>query len=425
VILISYESDLTERLKKLAKQSARPLDIARTVIRGRSLGEVGLTLLVVAGLASVAMIATGVLSLPVTEQPDQTRPPTSLSLTPASSENVEGEFDALPSGWTSLSKPPEVRTSAAIAWTGRELFVWGGYVYEGFGDDVPQADGFAYDASADRWEELPSSPLDPRVSPAAAWTGQEMVVWGGDDDRGSFFMDGAAYNPSTGGWRLLPAAPISARSPLSVWSGSELIVWGTRGQAEDDSSDGAAYDPSANTWRQIAPSPVDFERATAVWTGREMMVLGGSPDEDSAIPPTAAGAAYDPGSDTWRPLPDSGLSPNAVTASWEGDRLIAWDYNHNAAAYDPVTDAWSSIPSAPLDDYECSPQLVPAGRYLFGDYCGAMVVFDPSDDTWHDVSRPRFEDWGFDIVSAGPAVLLTGRYVDTGQEQALAYRPDF
>jgi hypothetical protein len=244
---ISYESDLTERLKKLAKQSARPLGIVRTVIRGRSLGEVRLTLLVVAGLASVAMIATGALLLPVIEQPDQSRPPTSLSLTPASSENIEGEFDALPSGWTSLSKPPEVRTSAAIAWTGRELFVWGGYVYEGFGDDVPRADGFAYDASADRWEELPSSPLDPRVSPAAAWTGQEMLVWGGDDDRGSFFMDGAAYNPSTGRWRLLPAAPISARSPLSVWSGSELIVWGTRGQAEDDSSDGAAYDPSANT----------------------------------------------------------------------------------------------------------------------------------------------------------------------------------
>lgn len=54
-----------------------------------------------------------------------------------------------------------------------------------------------------------------------------------------------------------------------------------------------------------------------------------------------------------------------------------------------------------------------------------MVVFDPSDDTWHDVSRPAFVAWGFDIVAADPAVLLMGRYVESGEERLLAFRPDF
>ena len=38
----------------------------------------------------------------------------------------------LPTGWSELPAPPEVRSDAATAWTGSQLLVWGGYEYVGW-----------------------------------------------------------------------------------------------------------------------------------------------------------------------------------------------------------------------------------------------------------------------------------------------------
>jgi hypothetical protein len=37
----------------------------------------------------------------------------------------------VPESFTELPAPPEVRTGAVTAWTGSEVLVWGGYVYDG------------------------------------------------------------------------------------------------------------------------------------------------------------------------------------------------------------------------------------------------------------------------------------------------------
>jgi hypothetical protein len=134
----------------------------------------------------------------------------------------------LPEGWSELPAPPEVRSGAATAWTGSELIVWGGYEYVGSNED-PDADGFAFDAATRRWEPLPPSPLAGRSDPAFAWTGRELLIWGGWD--GGFrdppyFDDGAAFDPLTETWRMLPPPPIGARTAFTVWTGREMIVWG-------------------------------------------------------------------------------------------------------------------------------------------------------------------------------------------------------
>ena len=335
-------------------------------------------------------------------------------------------FQDLKGGWTQLPVPPEVRTSAAIGWTGEQLLVWGGYVYTGFSDEGAHDDGFALDARTRQWHELPDSPLRARTVPAAAWTGTELLVWGGSvtSDIEGFLDDGAAYDPASETWRPLPPAPVTARAPLHVWTGRELIVWGTAVRVDDRPRDGAAYDPIADEWRPIADGPIDLTDATAVWTGREMIVFGAAlHGGNNAETNTAVGAAYDPVRDTWRELPKSSLSPQASTAAWNGRELIAWDYLNQSAAYDPVTNEWRRLPKVPLDAVECTPESVAVSGAVFGNYCGSMVVFDRSDERWHDVSRRDLAAYGFTLVRAGPVVLLMGRDVETGDEVMRAYRP--
>ena len=344
-----------------------------------------------------------------------------------SSPQAQPAFKDLERGWTKLPPPPEARSAtAATAWTGDRLIVWGGYVYTGYSDEVPQSDGFMFDARSREWNPMARSPLAARVVAASAWTGAELLIWGGsaDSNLATFLDDGAAYDPATDSWRELPRAPISPRAPLSVWTGREFILWGTAVRVDARPRDGAAYDPIANTWRRIPPAPIELTDATASWTGKEMIVFGAAlhggnkPETETAV-----GAAYDPATDRWRQIPDSDLSPQASTAAWDGHDVIAWDYLNGSAAYEPEANEWRSLPRVPLDDYECSPQSVSVGRYIFGDYCGLMAVYDPNEGRWHDVSRREFAGWGFTIVAADQVVLLIGRNVDTEEEAMFAYRP--
>lgn len=345
------------------------------------------------------------------------------------SEPSGGAFDDLPTGWTELSAPPEVRRGAATAWTGNELLVWGGYT--GFDEQNVTGDGLVFDATSRAWGAMSTGPLSPRALAASAWTGSELLVWGGW--QGTFgyefaeglLDDGAAYDPASDAWRALPSAPIEGRAPLSVWTGRELLVWGTAIRVEDRPRDGAAYDPSTDTWRTMPDAPIELTDATAVWTGEEMIVFGAAlccgNDPESH---TAIGAAYDADNDSWRRIPDSELSPQASTAAWNGAEMIAWDYLNGSAAYDPATDTWRPLPRIPLDDFECSPRSVAVDAFVLGDYCGLLTLYDPELDAWKDVTRRDLSGLDFELASAAPAgVLLAQDRLDTSMTRMFVYRP--
>jgi hypothetical protein len=331
----------------------------------------------------------------------------------------------LPSGWSELPAPPEVRSRGAIVWTGEELLVWGGYVFSGSGEDVDQSDGFAFAADEREWKSMAAAPLAARVHPASAWTGEELLIWGGMDGRQElFFGDGAAYDPNADRWRRLPDASIGARAPLSVWTGDELLIWGTAVRVHPRPRDGAAYDPTTNAWRPIADAPIELTDATAVWTGREMVVFGAALHGGNfPETPTAIAAAYEPATDTWRELLDSSLSPQASTAAWTGQELIAWDYLNGTAALDPREDEWRPLPDVPLDSGECSPESISLGRWVLGDYCGLLARYDAATGRWSELAGPDDGPWGFELVAAEPVVLLLARSHETGAERLLAYRP--
>jgi len=115
----------------------------------------------------------------------------------------------------------------------------------------------SYDVDTDRWTAGASDPLQAggsgvRDAPALAWTGRELLVWGGSRSRrdgglctdgngvdGSAFDYGGVCNPATG--------------PL-----------------------GAAYDPATNTWRTITDGPWQRRAGSApVWMGHALLLAGG------------------------------------------------------------------------------------------------------------------------------------------------------
>jgi hypothetical protein len=340
----------------------------------------------------------------------------------------------LPIGWSELPAPPEVRSGAVTAWTGSQLLVWGGYEYVGSGDEDPASDGFVFDGATRAWEVFPDSPLSGRSDMASAWTGEELLIWGGFDGgfrEVPYFDDGAAFDSLTETWRMLPAAPIGARTPFSVWTGRELIVWGSADRFAR-LRDGAAYDPITNSWRTIADGPIDITDGSASWSGQEMIVFGAALDGNNhSDTPTAVGAAYDPDSDTWRELPPSELSPQAHTAQWVGDELIAWDYEHGTAAYDPNTNTWRALSKVPLSFAECGPESVGTAELVVGNYCGRTVVFSSEKDAWHREPIPDLEGEGccrvLEPVAAGDVVLVPSHSYGMGlgepDRRMFAYNP--
>ena len=398
-------SDLRQVLHEAAAVPRQPLDLdailARSRRRRRRLGATGAAGLVLACAAIVAVVA--VLR---TGPPDEPEP---------------APFAGFSAGWTALPSPPEVRYEAAVGWTGDTVLMWSGSTPAGTSE--PRSDGYAFDARANRWTAMPPSPLTPRMNPAAVWTGRELLVWGGFSATRPL-ADGGAYDPLRRTWRRLPAAPIDARAPLSVWTGEELIVWGTAARRPGPiPRDGAAYRPATDSWRPIAAAPIELTDATAVWTGREMVVFGAAlGGNNNPATPTAIGAAYDPATDTWRRLPDSTLSPQASTAAWDGRDVVAWDYLTVAAAYDAGA-GWRRLPAVPLPESECVPRSVPLGGYVFGDHCGRMVLYDGDAGRWQEVTRDGYAGWWFELVAAGPAVIVLGRDQTSGRQAVLAYRP--
>jgi hypothetical protein len=292
----------------------------------------------------------------------------------------------------------------------------------------------AFDASSETWSAIPPAPVPGRCFPAFAWTGRELLIWGGWDGSWSpwpeeepgTLSDGAAYDPANNQWRELPPSDLTARAPLFAWTDRHLIVWGTSFRTRPRPLDGAAYDPITDSWRPIAEGPIELTDAVGVWTGTEMIVFGAALHGGNfPETPTAIGAAYDLASNTWRRLPASDIDPNANAASWLGDRLVAWDYSERTSAYSPGSDTWSSLRGPPVDACEDVPVSVTAEGFVIGELCAELVVIRPGEDRWHNVTRRDLSFWPSSFAPAGDLVFVLGResFEPGAPAKMLAFRP--
>jgi len=72
---------------------------------------------------------------------------------------------------------------------------------------------------------------DRRVYNAYAWTGVELLIWGGSewlDSLGEEYHTGGRYNPSTDTWveTVRENTPWARDTSPSVWTGEHFIIWG-------------------------------------------------------------------------------------------------------------------------------------------------------------------------------------------------------
>ena len=269
------------------------------------------------------------------------------------------------------------------------------------------------------WRKLPPAPLRSRQSASAVWTGREMIVWGGAWRAGNasiWLDDGAAYDPAGDRWRKIAGSPLSGRSDAFIaWTGSEVLIWGGQRRDSlsgfgDEWSDGALYDPTRNTWKPMARWPL-AERfgARAVWTGKRLVVWGGaSAAAGKDPPPLADGAAYDPADNKWAKLPPAPLAGriaplagprgDAALVSWgpgelrDGKRVPAAD----SALYDAGSNRWSPAAAAPappkqtwcVDASECV-GVDTGSKVLFA---GQGLAWDAAGNRWSSVAPGQFAD---------------------------------
>jgi len=267
---------------------------------------------------------------------------------------------------------------------------------------------------AGSWKLLPAAPVT--TAPAglvSVWTGHEMIIHG--------IVPGVtfAYRPAADTWARLrpgpkPLAGLEA-DDVAVWTGSRMLVMGlTNG----------SYNPVANTWRPIARLGTPDEAAVVAWTGRQAIIWGGV----CCSGVSNGGAAYDPGTNTWRQLPNAPLQPRRSAAgTWTGRELIVaggftFDHNRlfrNAAAYNPATRTWRTIAPMPLGRWGATAVWDGNEVLVIGGYIGGGVTarnrlavrglaYNPAANRWRWLPKMAYPRSGFAAVWTGRQLLVWG-----------------
>ena len=366
-------------------------------------------------------------------------------------------YDPATDTWSPMSAvgQPAGRQGHTALWTGSEMIVWGGAALP---NNQLEKTGGRYDPVTDTWK--PTSTVGAptaRFEHASVWTGEEMIVWGGQD--GPYDTNtGGRYRPSTDSWR--PTSIVNAPEPRekhsAVWTGSRMVVWG--GSLNTIPTfyyrTGGLYDPVSDTWTPTsitnAPEPRDGQ--SAVWTGEVMIIWGG-------YVPTGhyyTGGRYDPATDTWVTVSTMNAPPGQATAIWTGTEMLIWGGANltgtlvqTGARYDPVSDTWRAISTINAPSPRSQHARVWAGDRMIvwggGEYYGATNTggrYDPVTDSW----TPTFAGtapsgrqghtavwtgtlmliWGGSASAGDPAVLDGGRYdpaIDAWSPMSNAGRP--
>jgi Galactose oxidase, central domain len=329
----------------------------------------------------VLIVACNLESVASSNAPVDTLSPTTTTEPPAiePTTTVPSEATAFDLG------PLTPRTGHSVIWTGEEVIVWGGES----GDDpgTPFSDGAAFDPVGNSWRLIAESPLSPRTSHAAAWTGDEMLIVGG-------FLegDGAAYDPTTDSWRLVPDPPVPLEAPNrydaagSVWTGQEMIIWDISSQQV------AAYAPDLDTWRALPSIDLTGDTGLLRWTGEALYAFADNlTDYPSA---TALGSARLNQEGGWESIAPADFSTDdriawadATLTVWTGDRFIAWTSSGTEGKtlkLSPSDTSWTETDPVPVHSCEGVGEPTQPGPLVTAfDSCdSSILVLDPDTGSW-------------------------------------------
>lgn len=296
--------------------------------------------------------------------------------------NSGGRFSLTENKWLPMdpTDAPSARSLHTAVWTGenspfrRRMLVWGGC---GMGSQPYKcskslADGGTYDLTTKHWTPIAPDPRapSPRSLHSSVWTGSAMIVWGGIENyrdpvrlrlaqnTGAIFLPNAAGG---GSWQaidpMLPNTPSPRFHHSAVWTGEEMVIWGgcdeevSTQQCNHYYNDGAAYSPGTNSWRPIgsagtSAAPEARRLHTAVWADslKKMIVFGGEFENEFL----RTGGIYDPVTNQWSEVNYGGPSERSQPQGvWAGDRMIVFGGNgkNDTGALTFPSDLWYYFPT--------------------------------------------------------------------------------
>ncbi len=237
----------------------------------------------------------------------------------------------------------------------------------------------------------------------AVWTGNEMIVWGGDG-----FNTGGRYDPITDNWLQTSTGanvPSGRTQHVAVWDAAnkQMIIWG--GYDGTKSNTGGRYDPNTDTWQSTSTGsnvPSGRYDHKAVWDdfNNQMIIWGGYDGTRTII-----GGRYDPSTDSWQPTSIGANVPSGRTkhtAIWDNvnNQMIIWggrDANelNTGARYDSTNDSWlptsigTNVPSG-REGHTAIWDTVNNQMIIWGGYDSGNTNtggrYDPSNDSWQPTS---------------------------------------
>lgn len=242
--------------------------------------------------------------------------------------------------------------------------------------------------SKDQW--FPGPPpfqVKGSMQHTSVWTGTEMLIWDG--------VVAARMNPASGAWTMMSTEnmPSPRWGHTAVWTGTEMIIFGGVTGSEEIvqmtvngertvtframTREGAAYNPTTDSWRPIRdlPEAIGEARArhVAVWTGSEMFVWGGVLERLESNP---LGPLVAPSSETVNL--GEGAFYNPATNQWRSagssgspptpraDATAVWDAARNQVV------VWGGAELTSADD----PFGVPSSPFSSGEGTGSKLDVD-------------------------------------------------
>lgn len=235
------------------------------------------------------------------------------------------------------------------------------------------------------WERVPDGPLSPRSYAVVVWTGDEVLVVGGDDrpcppnaycpapDRPPL-GDGAAYNPAAQKWRRIASPPIPFSWVETAVVGDSIFFLVPESGRPGSRSGFLAYAPRADSWRELpwfeGSGPSEGSGYRLVAAGERLVAFSGT-DETGERPDWI----FEPSRSDWEALPDDPMTPAFDRQmAWVGDRLALFDHElvptpgaeqpslTRAAVLDLASGRWERLPDSEM--LSTAPWFLDGGRLV-------------------------------------------------------------
>ncbi len=245
----------------------------------------------------------------------------------ASADNAAGNAR----GWQQLPPSPLTpRHSAHAFWTGTEALILGGWPPSACPPDMhcaptqPPAlgDGALFDPRGGTWRRITDAPVGVGPAQGAVVEGTVYLQVFGETPATRKPPRFLAYHVTEDRWEEYPPPPQTEGLSLAA-AGGRLIAF--QGSHEGGVTPDVAYDPSSRTWTTLPRDPLapSFDRSM-VWTGTELVLIALDlvPSPGLQEPTLYRAAALDPSAGRWRSLPNSGIAGGYPVWFWSGGRVV-------------------------------------------------------------------------------------------------------